>query len=97
MKKTSFDSIRPTIIIIFLSGFGFLMIGESIDFQTLAIQNWGLVILGSVSLIATIPFIKTAQKLERNQSRVDASNDRASILPDDIAKDLAKKNRRFKL
>jgi len=87
----------PSIIItIFLSGVGFLVIGEGINLEkTAENQNWFIIIFGLILLSVAIVFARSAMILAGYQSRLDASNSHASIPDEDIAKDIHERKGRF--
>jgi hypothetical protein len=82
----------------FLSGIGFLIIGEGLNGEnSIHKQNWIVVIVGILFVGIALIFAKSALKLASFQSRLDTADQNAHVPPEDIAKDIhTKKGRYFK-
>ena len=95
MNNNYYKPILSTIITIFLSGIGFLIIGEGLDLQSFQNQNWLIIIVGLILIVISIVFAKSALKLTSKQSRLDARNEVGNIPPEDIAKEMSERKGRF--
>lgn len=59
-----YKPIPSTIVTIFLSGIGFLIIGEGLNVEnTISEQNWIVVIVGTLFIGISLIFAKSALKL----------------------------------
>lgn len=88
-----YKPIPSTIVTIFLSGIGFLIIGEGLQLEnSLNAQNWSIIIIGIMFVVFSLLFAKSALKLASSQSRLDASEQSGSIPLKILLKTCMRKN-----
>lgn len=91
-----YKPIPSTIVTVFLSGIGFLIIGEGLQLEfSASVQNFPVIIVGIMFVVFSLLFAKSALTLASYQSRLDASNQSGNIPPEDIAEDMSKNRCRY--